>query len=196
MDARIFVDGGEFDRLRESLKTCPDIFGKALRAALRRVGASMRKNIRKGVKGASYLKARDVASAIGKLRLESDEALVTVAGASLAGHKFRLVPNRVTARKGRRSIYWKVPLVKIGPDEKEIRPERDGFSKPFIARINGLKAMYWREKETGGIRMPPILPPQYFAAFDRVKDPVLSEAEKSFLRRLEREIDYRLSLKG
>jgi len=196
MDIHVFYDDRELNRLSQVFKDSPEIFGQALRAALRRTGGNMRKNVRKGMKAASYLKSADIASAIGRLQLNGMEAALTVAGAMKAGHKFRMVPNRVTARKGKRSIYWPSPGVNIGPGEPLRYPRKAGYYKPFIAKTrSGLKAMYWREKGTNQLSMPTVAAPQYFAAFDRVKDPVLAEAETAFMRRLEHEIDYRLGLK-
>lgn len=154
----------------------------------------MSKNIRKGIKEASYLKSSAIASALGKLKFTGNEASITVAGAKKAGHQFKMVPNRITARKGKRSIYWPSPGVNIGPGEPVRYPRKAGYYKPFIAQIQGLKAMYWREKTTGDLKMPTIVAPQYFAAFDKVKDPVLDEAAQAFLKRLTHEIDYRLGL--
>lgn len=194
MDVHIFYDDRELARLSQAFRDAPEIFGQALRAALRRTGGNMRKNIRQGMKAASYLKSGSIASALGKLKLDGNEAMITVAGAKKAGHNFRMTPNRVTARKGKRSIYWPSPGVNIGPGEPLRYPRKEGYYKPFIAKVKGLKAMYWREKASGDLKMSPIVAPQYFAAFDKVKDPVLNEAEQTFLKRLEHEIDYRLGL--
>lgn len=194
MDVHIFYDDRELARLSQAFRDAPEIFGQALRAALRRTGGNMRKNIRQGMKAASYLKSGAIASALGKLKLDGNEAMITVAGAKKAGHNFRMTPNRVTARKGKRSIYWPSPGVKIGPDEAVRHAGSDAYYKPFIAQMGGLKAMYWREKGTDKLSMPRFVSPQYFAVFDRVQKPVLSTAGEIFLQRLVHEIDYRLGL--
>lgn len=195
MDVGITFDSAEFGRLADAFRNSPEIFAKAVRAALRRTGANLRKNVRSGIKSVSYFKSGAIAQALGKLQLHDMEVELTVAGSQAAGHKFRMVPNRVTARKGMRSVNWPSPGVQIGPGEPVRHASKTGFSKPFIANVHGLKAMCWREKATGKLSMPTFASPQYFAAFDRVKDPVLNEAEKTFLARLEHEIDYRLGLK-
>lgn len=196
MEAAVFYDTKEFAKLQEAFKNSPDIFGKAVRAALRRAGASMRRGVRDKTRAVSYLRARAIASALGKLKVADNEAMFTVAGAQKFGHDFKLAPNRVTARKGTPSLNWPSPGVNIGPGEPLRYPRKAGFYKPFIARgKSGLKTMFWREKATGRLSMPPVAPPQYFAAFDRVQEPVLQEAEATFLKRLEHEIDYRLQLK-
>lgn len=195
MELQVKFDDGDFARLQSLFAQSPEIFGKAVRGALRRAGGNMRKEARLGIKGASFLKPSDIARALGRLQLTSEEAMFTVADARLAGHKFRLVPNRRTARKGVRSVNWPLTGVRIGPSEPIRYPQKAGFSKPFVAKVKGQKVYYWREKATGDLKSPPIVSPQYFAAFDRVKDPVMAEAEATFLKRLEHEIDYRLGLK-
>lgn len=194
MQAHIFFDTAQFERLRNLLS--PDLFNKARVGALRRVAGNMRKNIRAGMRAASYLAGKDLTSAIGKLKAQAGgvEYSITVAGKKKAAHKFRMTPNRITARKGQRSVNWQSPGVAIGPGEDIRKPSESGFSKPFIAKTKKLRAMYIREKGTSELYFPKIVSPQYFAAFDRVKYPVLEEAEQTFMKRLEHEIDYRLGL--
>lgn len=194
MEAHVFIDDSQLNRLARLFQSSPELFQKAVRSTLRRVGSNMRKNVRKGVKGVSYLKSGDIASAFSRLKMNGMEVELTVAGSRKAAHKFHMVPNRITAKKGSRSVNWPSPGVKIGPGEPVKHPAKDGYSRPFIANVNGLKAMYWREKSSGKLKMPPVAAPQYFAAFDEVKNPVMSEAEQTFLKRLEHEIDYRLGL--
>lgn len=193
-DARVYYDDKEFERLAKLCQNAPDLFNKAIRSALRRAGHHMRKTVRKGIKSVSYFNNRDIGYALSRLQFYGAEVSLTVFGAQAAGHHFKMVPNRITARKGKRSIYWKSPGVKIGPDEPVIHAKKEGFSKPFIAQTKNLKAMYWREKSTGDLRMPTFASPQYFAAFDRVQKPVLSSVGEIFLQRLIHEIDYRLGL--
>lgn len=194
MEVAVFYDTKEFAKLQEAFKNSPDIFGKAVRAALRRAGANMGKGVRDKTRAVSYLKMRAIVSALGKLKVFDNEAMFTIAGAKKYGHDFKLAPNRITARKGKPSIKWPSPGVNIGPGEPLRYPHKAGFSKPFIARY-GEKGLFWREKSTGKLSMPPIVSPQYFAMFDEVQEPVLNEAEKTFLKRLEHEVDYRLGLK-
>lgn len=195
MDAHVFIDDSQLDRMARLCQDSPQIFQQALKATLRRVGGNMRKNIRKGIKGESYLKSGVIGAAIGRLQIRGAEAKLTVAGSRLAGHKFRMIPDRVTARKGTRSVNWPSPGVKIGPQEPVRHASDPDYSKPFIIKTkSGLKAMFWRKKADNSLEMPGFAPPQYFAAFDRVQTPVMSEAERTFLQRLEHEIDYRLGL--
>lgn len=195
MNVHVYFDSHEIERLRGLIT--PELFNKARMGALKRVASNMRKNIRKYMRAASYLSGRDITQAIGRLVAHSggEEYSIKIAGTSRAAHRFKMQPNRITARKGQRSRNWAAPAVAIGPGEAIRQPLRAGFSKPFIARTaSGLKAMYLREKMSGRLEMPKIVSPQYFAAFDRVKEPVLNEAEATFLKRLEHEIDYRLGL--
>lgn len=196
MNIHVYFDSHEIERLRELIS--PELFNKARVAALKRVASNMRKNIRKHMRQASYLSGKDLTSAIGRLIAHAGgvEYSIKIAGQGKAAHKFRMQPNRITARKGQRSVNWASPAVAIGPGEQLRQPLKAGFSKPFIAKTkNGLKTMYLREKMSGRLEMPKIVSPQYFAAFDKVKEPVLSEAKATFIKRLEHEVDYRLGLK-
>lgn len=190
----IAYDDSEFEKLAKLCQGAPDLFNKAVRSALRRAGRYMRKKLRMGIKSASYFDNRAINYALKALQFHGASVSLTVYGAQAAGHKFRLVPNRITARKGKRSIYWPSPGVKIGPDEKVRRASDPAFYKPFIANMNGLKAMYWREKDGGRPKMPTFASPQYFAAFDRVQKPVLDTTGEIFLQRLAHEVYYRLGL--
>lgn len=191
----IFYNDKEFERLAKLCQSAPDLFNKAIRSSLRRVGRYMRKTVHQGIRSASYFNNRDIGYALGRLQYYGASVSLTVAGAQATGHKFKLVPNRITAQKGKRSIHWPSPGVKIGPDEPVRHASKEGFYKPFIAKMGEMKAMYWREKGTNQLKMPTFVSPQYFAAFDRVQKPVLSTCGDIFLQRLEHEIDYRLGLK-
>lgn len=194
-EPNIFYDDKEFERLAKLCQNAPELFNKAIRSALRRAGHYMRKKVRQGIKSVSYFNNRDIGYALSRLQYYGAQVSLTVLGAQAAGHKFKMIPNRITARKGKRSIYWPSPGVKLGPDEPVRHASKAGFSKPFIMKTkSGLKAMYWREKETGDLKMPTFASPQYFAAFDRVQKPVLSTTGEIFLQRLVHEIDYRLGL--
>lgn len=195
MEARIFIDDSDFERLSRLFAGAPALFKKAARTALRRAGGNMRKNIAQGMRGASYLKGRSLTGAIGKLKISDGEASVKVSGPKAAAHKFKMAPSRITARKGSRSVNWPSPGVSVGPGEPVKHLRVAGFSKPFIAKTkNAPKVMLMREKGTG--KLKPVRPasPQYFAAFDRVQQPALDEAARAFRTRLEHEIDYRLGL--
>lgn len=196
MDLRIEFNNAELKRLHDFFASSSDMFNKARVAALSRTAGNMRKNIRKGLREVSYLAGRDLTSSIGKLVAASGgvEFSVTVRGSKKVAHKFRLRPNRITARKGKPSTSWQSPLVHIGPGEAPRQILEPGFSKAFIARTKNGRGLFLREKATGNLIMPKIVSPQYFAAFERVREPVLKDAKETFLKRLEHEIDYRLGL--
>lgn len=195
MDAYLFIDDSEFERLQGLLRSCPDLFRKACKAALKRVGGNMRRNIGKGMRGQSYLRGKEITGSIGRLQLSDDEAKVRVAGRKLPVHNFKLIPNRVTARKGKRSVSWPEPRYKLGPKLKPRYAKRDGGkSKGFIfpGQYSGKLIMGQRLGKL--LEVVYDVAPQYFAAFEEVKEPVMDEAQKTFMSRLEHEIDYRLGL--
>lgn len=156
----------------------------------------MRSNLGKKMRAVSYLKARELTGSIGRLETSQGgmEVSVKVSGHKKAAHKFKMSPNRITARKGQKSINWPSPGVSIGPGSGIKHPSYSGYSKPFIANINGVKAMYVRNKASGELAMPKLVSPQYFSVYEQVQIPVIEEAANTFKKRLEHEIDYRLGL--
>lgn len=191
----------EFARLEAMFRDGTPLFHQATGAALRRTAQNMRKNIRKLSRTVSYLKPAIFSKAIGSVvfiagnrgvTVSAMEASVKVAAPKQPAFRFKLAPNRVTARKGKRSTSWQSPNVLKGPGLTPLNPQIPGFSKPFIANVRGKKAMYARERGTGRLVMPRIASPQYFAVFEAVREPVMREAGETFLKRLNHEIDYRL----
>lgn len=193
MAISIFLEGGDFAKIESLCAKSPALFKKAANSALRKAGASMRRAISKNIRPATFLKGKEITGAISKLKLQAGEVNVVVSGRQKLARKFRLLPNRITAKKGMVSRNWPAPKVAIGPGIIKT-PAYASYSKPFIAKINGLKAMYVREKGTGKIKQPKIVSPQYFAVFESVKEPILATAEQSFCKNLHHEIDYRLEL--
>lgn len=191
----VYYNDKEFARLAELCKGAPDLFSKAVSSALRRAGTYMRKLVRQEILKASYLDTKSISYALGRLQFYGAQVSLTVHGPNLAAHNFKIDPSRITARKGKRSKLWVSPRVKIGPGEPYKTPKKPGFSKPFMANVHGFKAMYWREKATNTLKMPRLVSPQYFAAFDQVQKPMLSVPGEIFLQRLVHEIYYRLKLK-
>lgn len=191
----VYHDTKEFGRLAAMFANAGPLFRQSVTAALRRSGATMRKDIARGARSVSYLQGRVITRSIGRLQVRDGEASLRVAAKNQPGHKFRLSPNRITARKGRRSRDWQSPDVLKGPGLAPLNPRIPGFSRPFIAQIGSLKGYFVRDRASGELLMPAIASPQYFAAFDAVKGPVLKNAGDTFLKRLNHEIDYRLGLK-
>lgn len=199
-------DGKEFERLEYWFRDGTPLFHQAVGASLRRTAQNMRKNIKKLSQTVSYLKPDVFNKAIGSVvfmaggrgvtvfakSTEEMSASVNVKARNQPAFKFKLSPNRITARKGRRSTSWQSPDVLKGPGLAPLNPRIAGFSRPFIARIGGRKAMYVRERHSGRLSMPRIASPQYFAAFEAVQGPVMEQAGQTFLKRLSHEIDYRL----
>lgn len=189
----ITFDGREFARLASLFANGDPIFRQSVKAALRRAGSGIRSGLSKGIRAKSYLRGKTVSSALGRLIVTNEEASVRVAARNQPAFKFKLSPNKITARKGVRSKNWQSPDVLKGPGLAPLNPRIAGFSKPFITKTkSGFKGMYVRERHTGRLAMPRIASPQYFSAFDAVKKPVMREAGETFLKRLNHEIDYRL----
>lgn len=196
MEGFVCFDDREFQRLERLMRGCPDLFRKACKSAIRRAAQGMRAGLGRGIRQKTYLRGREVSGAIGAAQFTSGglEASVRVAGRKQQAHKFRLQPNRVTARKGSPSVSWPSPGVKPGPSEPLLNPGGGAYSKAFIAQRGGLKAMYLREKASGKLVMPTIASPQYYASFKDVHEPLLQKSGDVFIQRLEHEIDYRLGL--
>ena len=105
---------------------------------------------------------------------------------------FRLIPKRVTARRGRRSRDWPLSGYSTGPGEGiRTLPARGGRSAAFVIRSGGRLVMLRR---TSGGRLVRVYgyPVQYFAAFRAVHDPVERRAREMFEKRLRHEVRYRL----
>lgn len=145
----IEFDTKGMERILSPLAGLPKEITKALKLAARRTGQSLRSDIRKGVRAESYLRGGDIGKAFGVLEVKEAGTAVTasfrVAGGWLPADHFKLIPNRVTARKRVRSVKWPSAGFKIGPSEPVRRPEGgSGLSKAFIILLNGKKMMFQR----------------------------------------------------
>lgn len=197
------IEDGEFERLSNIFGRADPVFRQAVKAAVRRAGGNMRKNVGKGIRGASYLKGKDVSAAIGSLKFAEGglEAGLLVRSINLPAHAFRLLPRKITARKGVLSRKWKEPKFQISPRLKPIYAERHGGdSRGFVFRskhggnlVMGQRGLN-KEGEKNVVKTVRGVSVQYFAVFDEVKTPVLDEAEQTFLKRLNHELDYRLGV--
>lgn len=177
---------------------------KAVGRTLKRTVIHMRSLAVRLIKNESYLKAAAIRESITNYEYDfvpdsgycigywGDVDLS--AGFSVASRKipfdsFKLVPNRITARKKKRPDEWPLPGYKIGPREPvRLAPLQDGMSRPFVAKIQGKKGMFYRDGKNlvhaKGISV------QYFSAFERIHNPVLESAKAFFLQRLEHEMEY------
>ena len=67
MKVRIFIDDSEFNRLASLFNDGTNLFKKAAVSALRRTVRNLRSNLGRKMRGVSYLKGRELTSAIGRL---------------------------------------------------------------------------------------------------------------------------------
>lgn len=191
----IEFDTKGMERILSPLAGLPKEITKALKLAARRTGQSLRSDIRKGVRAESYLRCGDIGKAFGVLEVKEAGTAVTasfrVAGGWLPADHFKLIPNRVTARKRVRSVKWPSAGFKIGPSEPVRRPEGgSGLSKAFIILLNGKKMMFQRYgKKRGAFERVPGYSVQYFSVFDRVQKPAMERARSTFEKRLAHEVE-------
>ena len=119
-------------------------------------------------------------------------AEIGVRGKPFGMDAFRLIPKRVTARRGRRSRDWPLSGYSTGPGEGiRTLPARGGRSAAFVIRSGGRLVMLRRTSGGSLVRVYGY-PVQYFAAFRAVHDPVERRAREMFEKRLRHEVRYRL----
>ena len=185
----------DMERILSPLSGLPKAITMAMKLAARRTGQTLRSDIRKGVKAESYLRGGDIGKAFGILEVKEAGTAVTasfrVAGGWLPADHFKLIPNRVTARKRICSIHWPSAAFQIGPSEPVSRPESgNGLSKAFVIRLHGKKLMFQRYgKKRGALERVPGYSVQYFSVFDRVQQPAMERARSTFAKRLEHEVE-------
>ena len=190
------IDIRAFDAILKPLKHVPSEMRNALRGTLQRSGRHLASRLSAEIKSESYLKSGDIKSSIGKPLLSDSmnnlHVDVRVADRKLPLDYFRLMPGRVTARKGMRSSMWAAPAYQIGPREPKVTMEAEsGYSKPFITRFKNGKLLLMHKKGTKWVRIRKYAV-QYFAAFTRVEEAVFSDTRQFFKNRLEHEVDFRL----
>lgn len=166
---------------------------KAISHAMKRAGINLRANVAREIAKEAYLKSGKIKRHIS--RRSSDSAITIVVDSKrLAAHEYKLVPNRVTAKKRMRSRNWQPPGFRIGPREPVRVDATPGFSKPFNIKsaFSGKTEQVHRDLATG--RLYPVMGPsvQYFTAFGRVRDEIMAQAQEMFEKRLRHSIEYML----
>jgi len=185
------IDASQFKAILGPLRAMPKkMIGCLLRAG-KRAGTAMRTDVAKHVRAVSYLKAADIRGAMRPLRIDSEgsgiRAWFNVGSKNLPADRFRLLPNRVTARKGRPSRAWPEPGFRIGP-YSPLMHARGGASRGFIANLNGKKLFTRASRKRGSLRREYGWSVQYFASFDRVKESATKRAMDVFEERLLHEV--------
>ena len=180
MELRVDISGME--NLILPLKTFPKELEKALRQSLKRTGVHMASQVSKAIKAESYLKSGDIRAALGKPLIKGDanyvEAEVRVSGKQSPIDKFKLLPNRATAKKGVRSEKWRGPSYRLGPSVPVITPGASGGSKPFVALARGKKRLMRRFGKN--LKIAYGYSVQYFAVFERVRKASLDDSQEFF----------------
>lgn len=198
----IAVQLENMERLLAGLDNGSKIVEQAMHSAFGRAGKTLRTYINRGVKRESYFKNHILQQAINKPELEAGAVNVLVNSRIMPAHYFRLFPNKITARKGKRSTSWKEPGFRVAPGLRVRYAERSNDkSKGFIfhSKYSGRLVLGQRgwgksEKNRKVIRTVYGTTVQYFAVFDEVAQPALEAGKETFEKRLLHEIDYRLGL--
>ncbi len=133
------ISAKDMERILKPLSAFPKEVSQALKRTLTRSGQNMATNISREIRKSSFLKAGDVRKALSKPLLSGDassmQVEVTVASRRLTMDHFRLVPRRITARKGMRSINWPNAGYQIGPREPVRFAETKNRGRAFVTRF-------------------------------------------------------------
>lgn len=188
-------DARDLQRILGPLHGFPKQVDKAVRSAIRRAAPAMAREAAVQIRGHSFLKGGDIRAAISKPLYRAEgggfSAEFRVASKQMPMDKFRLVPRKVTARKGVRSTNWQVPGYQVGPNEP-VRTVKahGGKSKGFVIRRGG--KLYLMRRSGKHITRVFGYAVQYFAAFGATHRAVEARARAMFEKRLEHEVQYQL----
>lgn len=188
-------DARKLQQILGPLHGFPKEVDKAVRSAIRRAAPAMAKEAGVQIKGHSFLQGGAIRAAITKPLYRAEgaglSAEVRVASKPLAMDRFRLLPRKVTARKGVRSINWQVPGYQIGPNEPaRTVKSHGGKSKGFVIRRGG--KLYLMRRSGKHLNRVFGYAVQYFAAFGVTHRALEARAREIFERRLEHEVHYQL----
>lgn len=181
----LHVDTRELAAIARPLSAMRGQLEKAVQAAVRRTGVTLRTDVIRQTAQVTYLQRAKITTAVFKplVRTTASEirAEIGVRGKPFGMDAFRLIPKRVTARRGRRSRDWPLSGYSTGPGEGiRTLPARGGRSAAFVIRSGGRLVRVYG------------YPVQYFAAFRAVHDPVERRTREMFEKRLRHEVRYRL----
>ncbi|MFR1533167.1 MAG: hypothetical protein ACLSTO_05670 [Bilophila wadsworthia] len=174
----LHVDTRELAAIARPLSAMRGQLEKAVQAAVRRTGVTLRTDVIRQTAQVTYLQRAKITTAVFKplVRTTASEirAEIGVRGKPFGMDAFRLIPKRVTARRGRRSRDW--PLSGYSTDGRGIHtlPARGGRSAAFVIRSGRLvmlrRTLRRKAGQVCGIRA-------IFAAFRAVHDPGAPGAE-------------------
>lgn len=183
---QLFVEMTDFGQILRPLKGLDKTTELAVNSALRRAGTAMRASLSKGIRRESFLKSGSIRGDIKKPVLDSGLVSVTVCGKMHGADSFKLIPDRITARKGMRSKDWPSAAFQVGPRVPVRRP-----AKAFVLMTKeGNKRMFQRKE--GKLERVKGVTSQYFSVFHQVQAPALERGREVFEKRLMREVQFRL----
>lgn len=183
---QLFVEMTNMEQILRPLKGMDKITNLAVNSALRRAGQAMRTRLAQGISKESFLKSGSIRGDIKKPVLDAGMVSVTVGGKMHGADSFKLIPKRITAKKGMRSKDWPAAAYQLGPRVPVFRPH-----KAFVLNTKeGNLRMFQRigktyERVLGASA-------QYFSVFRQVRVPVLERGREVFEKRLMHEVEFRL----
>ena len=117
----LHVDTRELAAIARPLSAMRGQLEKAVQAAVRRTGVTLRTDVIRQTAQVTYLQRAKITTAVFKplVRTTASEirAEIGVRGKPFGMDAFRLIPKRVTARRGRRSRDWPLSGYSTGPGE-------------------------------------------------------------------------------
>lgn len=224
----ITVDPTSYKRAQAALDAFPGQFRAALWQSVKRGLSTVRSEAINEITKVSYLKKATIRKAItspqmygssrrGKVITKNDTIMgwVRVSRQSLLDDNYKFIPNRVTARRGKRPEQWTRAGLKYGPNERVRYWDEDSDrSAAFIIRgITSKKLRYVRRFKTEGLSVKSnktrmtsnrtgkfsfVTGPSvwYFVNFTSVKSGMFEKAHKTIETRLRQEVKYRLTKLG
>lgn len=190
------ISARDIERILKPLAAFPNEAGKVLKRTLARSGQNMATNLSREIRKSSFLKAGDVRKALSRPLLSGDasgmQVEVTVGSRQLAMDHFRLVPARITARKGLASVNWPNAGYQIGPGEPVRFAETKNRGRAFVTRFAKAGRLLLLQRQGRKLLRVFGYSVQYFASFDAVKTHIESQSRDYFERRLAHEIDFAL----
>jgi hypothetical protein len=214
----LFVDPKSYENALRPLQAFPKELRGALWQAVKRTLDTAKKEVVNEIARISYLPKKIIGEAVSRPMMysgmtrgnrvtqgDSISGAIHVAGRRPWADQFKLVPARITARKGVSSRNWKPGAYKVGPGEPvKTVTATDGRSPGFILRGKKGLMLYTRvlgktrtDENTGRqaaqLQRQAGFSVQYFAAFDKMPSLLTSKLEKRFMGVLEHEVTFRLS---
>ncbi|MFI3270792.1 MAG: hypothetical protein R3Y11_01640 [Pseudomonadota bacterium] len=197
------------------LQAFPTQVRGALWQSVKRSLTTLKKEVANEIKAVSYLEKGIINKAITKPQMyckntrgnkqwSNDTIMgsIRISTRPLLADKYKFIPNRITARKKRRSAQWSLSAFKWGPNERaRTRDETSQLSKGFIIRGQDSRKLRFvhrrknsKKKNNFYFATGPAV--QYFSTFKQVQKLGFSHAKERFEKTLAHEVEYRLGKIG